>query len=279
VDGQPVTVPVMDSHTKLEEMKVELALLADPATFGCNLSARLDGQAMLVRGFVPNERVREHAIEVARTGTHLTIADGLKIHRTLAMRIAGVSVDVLERGATELLTEDFPEVGSGIEVKATITGQITITGSARSYEEKLAVSQRLRRLTGCTCVINQLKVTPIVKDGASVSMVTADGLHVVPPELTADAPTQATVIAVPAMRVMVPGQNTSVIQTIPSAAVAPANPTVMEASPATRTLPSALPTGQPTTISTLPAPASGVTQGVVTFGDESDAKLQGKKKK
>src|SRR5215471_1752750 len=55
VDGQPVTTPVLDSHTKLEEMKVELALLADPATFACNLSATLDGNAILVRGFVPND--------------------------------------------------------------------------------------------------------------------------------------------------------------------------------------------------------------------------------
>jgi hypothetical protein len=277
VDGQPVTEPVMDSHTKLEEMKVELALLADPATFGCNLSAKLENQAMLVRGFVPNERVRQHAIEIARTGTHLTIADGLKIHRTLAMRTAGVPVDVLEKGAKEMLTEDFPEIASGIEIKATITGQITISGSARSVEEKLSVSQRLRRLTGCTCVLNQLKITPIVKDGASVAMVTADGLHVVPPELTMDVPIPSATVTVPAMPIGVSSQGASIIQTIPSAAAAPSSPTVMEASPATRTLPSALPTGRPSKVSTLPAPASGVSQGVVTFGDETDGKPQGKK--
>src|SRR6516225_7604044 len=69
VDGQPATTPVLDSHAILEELKVELALLADPITFGCNLSPRMDGNAMLVRGFVPNDRVREHTLQIARTST------------------------------------------------------------------------------------------------------------------------------------------------------------------------------------------------------------------
>src|SRR5262249_58069456 len=90
VDGEAVTKPVLDSHTRLEEMKVELALLSDPATFGCRLKASVDGAGMLVRGFVPNEAVRAKAIQLARTGTHLTVADGMKINAPLSMRAAVV---------------------------------------------------------------------------------------------------------------------------------------------------------------------------------------------
>jgi hypothetical protein len=267
VDGQQVTTPVLDSHTKLEEMKVELALMADPATFGCNLSARLDGKAMLVNGYVPNDAVREKAIQIARTGTHLVVADGMKIHRTLAMRSAGVPTEKLQQGAAELLRESFPEIASGFEIKATIIGQITLTGSARSYEEKLNVSERLRRLNGCTSVVNELKVTPLMKDGQALTMVTADGLCVVPPEV-AEATSEAMVPAMPAIRVTGPVQG--VLTVNPRAVVPPpppSHPTVMEAMPAVRTLPSSLPTAKP---------AHGVGNGTVTFEDEPEAKQQPK---
>ena len=266
VDGQPVTTPVLDSHTKLEEMKVELALMSDPATFGCNLSARLDGKAMLVTGYVPNDAVREKAIQVARTGTHLVVADGLKIHRTLAMRSAGVPTEKLHQGAAELLSEGFPEIASGVEIKATITGQITLTGNARSFEEKLSVSQRLRRLNGCTSVVNQLKVTPLMKDGQSLTMVTADGVCVVPAEV-AEASSEVMVQTTPVIRVIPP-----VLGTVSSLdAVAPplpSIPSVMEAQPAVRTLPSAVP---------IAKPIHGVSKGTVTFEDEMETKPQSSK--
>src|SRR5437879_389892 len=52
---------------RVTEIKVELALLADPATFGCELAAHIDGvaDALEVRGYVPNETVREQALKVA----------------------------------------------------------------------------------------------------------------------------------------------------------------------------------------------------------------------
>src|SRR5438094_2460101 len=65
VPAQPVAAdtmpaqPVLDSRTKLEEIKVQLALLSEPATFGRHLSARADGNAIAVKGYVPKEAVRQ----------------------------------------------------------------------------------------------------------------------------------------------------------------------------------------------------------------------------
>ena len=61
------------------------------------------------------------------------------------------------------------------EVKATTAGQVTVSGSILSYEEKLAVSERLRRLLGCTSVVNQLEVTSVVRDGKPYRLVSVDG--------------------------------------------------------------------------------------------------------
>jgi hypothetical protein len=278
VDGEPVTSPVLDSHTKLEEMKVELALLSDPATFPCNLKPSLDGKAMLVKGFVPNDMVRERAIQVVRTGTHLTVGDGMKIHASLAMRSAGVPVATLQQGALDLLTEAFPEVARDIEITAKITGQLTLTGNAHSYEEKLAVSQRLRRLNGCTAVVNQLKVVPVMKDGESLTMVTADGLHVVPADVAEAMPETGMLQATPAVRVIPPSKGTATMDPLavqPEApSVPPSSPSPMESAPMPKTLPPSLP---PVPAESKPAAGSAVTEGTVSFDDEPAPKPQEKK--
>src|SRR5436190_19228989 len=46
-----------NDSAKLEEMKVELALLADPVTFSFSLGARASGAALELRGYVPNDVV------------------------------------------------------------------------------------------------------------------------------------------------------------------------------------------------------------------------------
>jgi hypothetical protein len=277
VDGEAVTKPVLDSHTKLEEMKVELALLSDPATFGCGLKPSVDSAGMLLRGYVPSEAVRAKAVQLARTGTHLTVADELKIHPSLSMRASGIPVAALEQGAMDVLSEAYPEATRDMEIKAKITGQIMVTGNAKSYEEKLGISQRLRRLHGCTCVINQLKVTPVMKEGQSLTMVTSDGMHVVPAEIAMEAPAEATLFpAMPAVRVgpasqPVPAQTASMIDPLAVPPVTPSGPAQnagMESPPMPKTLPSALPPVQP---------APQITQGVVTFDDEPEVKPQEKK--
>src|SRR5262245_10834839 len=48
------------------EIQVELAWLSDPLTFACMLQARADGPNLEVRGFVPSQAVREHALKLAR---------------------------------------------------------------------------------------------------------------------------------------------------------------------------------------------------------------------
>jgi osmotically-inducible protein OsmY len=268
VDGKPVTMPVLDSHTKLEQMKVELALMADPSTFAYDLTARLSDKALLLNGYVPNDAVREKAIQIARTGTHLIIADGLRIHPSLVWRSAGVPAEKLRQDADDLLRDVFPEIAPSLEIKATITGQITLIGSARSFEEKVNASKRLRRVNGCTSVVNELKVTPILKDGRSLSMVLADGSCFVPTEIAeaaGEVPAQPTpIVHVPEQ---VPGKlRVSPIATAPAP---PSGTASMEVPPAMRSaLPPAFPSAKP---------SHGVSLGTVTFEDETEAKPQAKK--
>jgi hypothetical protein len=184
-DGQ-APAPLLEGHSRLEEMKVEIALLGDPTTFPYHLDAHMEGPALQLRGFVPNDSIRKHALTLAQASTVLTVSDAMKIHTKLSMRVAGVPVQELEKAAVDLLTEHYPEIVEGIEVKAKSSGQVILGGSVRSYEERLNISRQMRKLTGCTSVVNQLKVIPVVKDGNSLTMVTADGQHMVPNEIAED---------------------------------------------------------------------------------------------
>src|SRR5579859_4602576 len=62
-------VALTEGHSRLEEMKVQLALLADIATFPYYLGARAAGENLTVTGYVPNERVKQRALELARQHT------------------------------------------------------------------------------------------------------------------------------------------------------------------------------------------------------------------
>src|SRR5262249_32101015 len=150
------STPLSAAHARLDEMKVELAWLADATTFPYQLDAHANGAALEVRGYVANEAVRAHALEVARRHTALPVADALKVYPGLVSRAAGVSAQTLEEGAARMLADKMGGRARTLEVKAQANGQVAVTGSVLSVEEKLAVSRHLRRLRGCTAVANRL---------------------------------------------------------------------------------------------------------------------------
>jgi hypothetical protein len=69
-----------------EEVRIELAWMADPATFPCYLGVYRDGNALKVRGFVPSEAVRARAIQIAGEQSGMTVVDELRINSNMPMR-------------------------------------------------------------------------------------------------------------------------------------------------------------------------------------------------
>jgi len=173
---------VSEDGARLEEMKVELAWLANPSTFPYQLVARANSRVMEVHGYLPNESVQILALQLAKEHTVLPLATGLKVHPSLATRVTGIPAEDLQKSAADLLAEAFPQQIAGFTIRAQANGQVTVAGSVPSHEEKLAVSRRLRRLQGCTCVDNQLTVPTVVRDGVPHVLVSADGMRLVPAE-------------------------------------------------------------------------------------------------
>ena len=174
-------VALTEGHSRLEEMKVQLGLLADIATFPYYLGARAAGENLTVTGYVPNERVKQRALELARQHTFLRVADGLRIQGNLSLRPPLRPADVLQKEGAELLVKNLGETGRQIQLQARPNGLIVLSGSVASVEEKVEISRLFRRLGGCSGVINDLTVQTLLRDGQRVMSVTKDGMQTVAP--------------------------------------------------------------------------------------------------
>jgi hypothetical protein len=168
--------PTDPAAARLAEMRVELALLGDPATFGHTLGCKHTGAGMEVRGFVPDDIVRAQALEIARQHCDVPVVDKLQVNGSLALRTVPAPADELSWSAKALLAEALGRDAAGVEVRAAAGGRVVVSGACGSYEEKLAVSRALRGLRGCCCAVdNFLTVRPVVRGGRLVALVTADG--------------------------------------------------------------------------------------------------------
>jgi hypothetical protein len=143
---------------------------------------------MEVRGYIPNNIVRERALKTARASCSLEITDELRSHPTLALRSGGVAPRQLEEAVRQALQDAFPEAARDIMVKARANGEVTLTGSIPSWEDKLAVSHCLRKVRGCSAVVNQLKIPTIIQEGQKLTRVTSDGQQMIPAGFAEDLP-------------------------------------------------------------------------------------------
>jgi hypothetical protein len=67
------------------------------------------------------------------------------------------------------LSKVQPEASMDVVVNASVTGLVTLSGSASSWEEKLAYSRALRGLPGCTGVLNEMGVPAAVAARSSAT--------------------------------------------------------------------------------------------------------------
>jgi osmotically-inducible protein OsmY len=292
------TGPLSEGAARLDEIKVELALLADPATFGCELAAHLTGDGLELRGYVPNEAVREQALKLAREQSALNVVDLLKIHDHLALRSPNGSIDEMRQSAAAGLADVLGKQAEEADCKVRAGGQVVLSGVAGSHEEMLRLSKRMRQVQGCMCVVNRMTVKPVICDGKTFEQVTADGLLTVPVRPTSHvAPTRGVVPARMDTRAWTPyatpnagsAQTASGPQAAPQSEYRPPTQTAVKTPlPPSYALPAAQNTyaPAPSAYSRVEAPRpaatptkahtageSYVTTGVVTFTDEEPASL------
>lgn len=156
--ARAISHPGAEDYHRLMEILVELSWLADPMTFPFFLEARVEKTALHVHGKVPHRSVAEQALKLARLNCPMKIIDHLKEQATLGEKPGPVPASALQPAAHSALSVSFPDSAPHFQVHSSNDGKVTVQGLAQNFEEKLAVSKELRRLNGCTCVVNLLHV-------------------------------------------------------------------------------------------------------------------------
>lgn len=161
-EAEPVQRPGpsvgVQNGDRLTEILIEMAWLEDPLTFPYYLEARVRTGKLHLRGYVPSVQVRRHAVEVARRHTSLPVEDGFKEHPSLQVRQSKRTAAQLAEGVKTTMERALPKRGSDLKIQCTADGNVILQGTVSSFEEKLALSQALRRQPGCFRVTNLTQV-------------------------------------------------------------------------------------------------------------------------
>jgi hypothetical protein len=139
-------------------IEVPLAWIADSRVCAHLPCATLRDGKLEVTGKVPDATVRVRALELAQRASGLPVVDLMQVVPSEAFQQVPVAVDLLESEAALAIHTEFPAYQGQLKVQAAANGQLTVTGTVASHEEKLLISLRLRRLAGCTAVNNLLQV-------------------------------------------------------------------------------------------------------------------------
>jgi hypothetical protein len=156
--GALATSPKEEQRSsRLTEIRVELAWLADPLVCPYYPCVRVVGGTLEVGGLVPDASVRVRALQVARQNAPLPVVDRLKVYAGLLVPRVHVPAAKLQAAALVTVQAEFPAIGPDLKVTCSPAGLLTVSGIIDSAEHKLQVSQRLRRLPGCAAVVNLLQ--------------------------------------------------------------------------------------------------------------------------
>jgi osmotically-inducible protein OsmY len=147
-----------ESDARLIEILVELAWLGDPVTFPFYIEARVEGPVLHVRGNVPSKAVHDYAIKLTHMNTSLPVVDDIKENPNLKVPVTRMSTEQLQNVVRSALRESLPRQAKNLQMRCTADGQVAISGNVDTFEQKLQISQALRRLHGCTVARNLTRV-------------------------------------------------------------------------------------------------------------------------
>ncbi|MFL5329959.1 MAG: BON domain-containing protein [Gemmataceae bacterium] len=140
---------------------VQVAWMADPALFACHLQAKPAAQGLEVCGFVPNEMIRQKAIQIAKSQFEGRVIDRLQVQPGMPLAIARpAEPNELAATATNVMSDTLGDKVLGLQLSCPAPGRVEVTGTVGSAAEKLEISKSLRGVPGCTHVVNRVTTGP-----------------------------------------------------------------------------------------------------------------------
>lgn len=140
------------------EIQIEMAWLADPITFPYQLAAHVTDAGIEVFGYVPSAQVRDQALKIAGKQAPAPLLSELKIAANLPDHTAHCKAEWLQYTIINHLKIACPGQAAAVKVACNDQGHVELTGTVASREDKLAIAQHLRQVTGCTSVASKMRI-------------------------------------------------------------------------------------------------------------------------
>ena len=172
------TAATVDPMDSFQEMRLECLVLADPAIGETRLSFRRTGDMLEVRGTCESVSARRVAIDLISREHKGSVRDLTTIAVIPSQPKKPMQSAALQKMAARRIKELVPSQAGAIQVESPEAGLLVVSGLSLSMEDKVEVSRNLKKLAGVVAVRNDLRVSPMIREGKMVTLVTSDGRRV-----------------------------------------------------------------------------------------------------
>jgi len=139
---------------------IQIAWLGDPALLSCNLVAKVTSEGIELAGFVPNEAMRQKAVQVAKSACEYKVINRLQVQAHMPIPSPKPAVPAeLAYSASMILAETLGDKVMGIRIVSPSNGRVDISGNVPSADDKLLISKTLKKVNGCTQIVNKVNAT------------------------------------------------------------------------------------------------------------------------
>ena len=193
----PPAAAVVDPMDSFHEMRLECLVLADPAIGETRLSLRKTGDTLEVRGTCESVAARRAALAVLAREHKGALRDLTSIAVIPFQPRKPMQSAALQKMAARRVKEIAPSQAAAIQVESAEPGMLEVSGLALSMEDKVEISRALKKLAGVVAVRNDLRVSPMMREGRMVTLVTADGRRAIDGSMASSRPARPEAAASP----------------------------------------------------------------------------------
>lgn len=180
-----------DSIALAESMRIHVEFLADPLISTTDIAPSVKNGKMVLNGNANNNTIANSAVALATKFTTCKVVSEIRIWPVSFNKITKVPVETLQANTNKVVSAEFQTAYPKLTTAVSEDGSIIVSGPVVTLEDKLEISKRLRKVTGCQRVINKMTVQPMRMGNETVTMVNKDGTKWIVGKDQTTTPTQA----------------------------------------------------------------------------------------
>jgi len=180
-----------DSIALAESMRIHVEFLADPLISTTDIAPSVKNGKMVLNGNANNNTIANNAVALATKFTTCKVVSEIRIWPVSFNKVTKVPVETLQANTNKVVSAEFQTAYPKLTTAVSEDGSIIVSGPVVTLEDKLEISKRLRKVTGCQRVINKMTVQPMRMGNETVTMVNKDGTKWIVGKDQTTTPTQA----------------------------------------------------------------------------------------